>query len=378
MDTIDVCIIGGGMAGASVAFHLAPHARITLLERESHVGYHSTGRSAALYSPNYCTSLIQRLTLAGQPFLTSPPAGFTATPLLHDRGYLMIGRTAQLAARGQYEQEARAVGLDTRRLTIPQACELVPVLRPEAIDWALLDPSAWDLDVDSLLQGFLRGARANDASVLTSREAVTLTRDGDAWRITGSGCDFRAGIVVNAAGAWADEVARRAGVAPLGLVPHRRTAFIFEPPESVAVANWPMVADAEEQFYFKPDAGRLLGSLAEEVPSPPVDALPEDLDVAIAVDRIEQIIDFPVRRVLRSWTGLRVFGPDRDPVSGFDPDAPGFYWHAGLGGVGIQTAAGLGAFAAAMIRSEALPAALTERGVSAGQLAPERLRSRKV
>lgn len=374
MDTIDVCIIGGGMAGASVAFHLAPHARITLLERESHVGYHSTGRSAALFSPNYCSSLVQRLTLAGQPFLSSPPAGFTATPLLRDRGYLMIGRTAQLAARGQYEEEARAVGLDTQRLTIPEACELVPVLRPEAIDWALLDPNAWDLDVDSLLQGFLRGARANGASVLTSVEAVTLARDGNAWRITGSGFEIRAGIVVNAAGAWADEVAGRAGVAPLGLVPHRRTAFIFDPPRNVTVAHWPMVADPDEQFYFKPDAGRLLGSLAEEVPSPPVDALPEDLDVAIAVDRIEQVINFPVRRVLRSWTGLRVFGPDRDPVSGFDPDAPGFYWHAGLGGVGIQTAAGLGAFAAAMIRGEALPAALTEHGVSAGQLAPERLR----
>ena len=374
MDTVDVCIIGGGMAGASVAFHLAPHARVTLLERESHVGYHSTGRSAALYSPNYCSSLVQRLTLAGQPFLSSPPAGFTATPLLRDRGYLMIGRTAQLAARGQYEEEARAVGLDTLRLTIPEARELVPVLRPEAIDWALLDPNAWDLDVDSLLQGFLRGARAHGASVLTAREAVTLARDGDAWRITSSGFEIRAGIVVNAAGAWADEVARRAGVAPLGLVPHRRTAFIFDPPEKVAVAHWPMVADAEEQFYFKPDAGRLLGSLAEETPSPPVDALPEDLDVAIAVDRIERVVDFPVRRVLRAWTGLRVFGPDRDPVSGFDPDAHGYYWHAGLGGVGIQTAAGLGAFAAAIIRGAALPSALGERGVDAGQLAPERLR----
>ena len=374
MDTVDACIIGGGMAGASVAFHLAPHARVTLLERESHVGYHSTGRSAALYSPNYCSSLVQRLTLAGQPFLTSPPPGFTTAPLLRERGYLMIGRIAQLAARGQYEEEARAVGLDTRRLTIQEACELVPVLRPEAIDWALLDPNAWDLDVDSLLQGFLRGARAHGASVLTSREAVTLARDGDAWRVGGSGFEMRAGIVVNAAGAWADEVAGRAGVAPLGLVPHRRTAFIFEVPENVAVAHWPMVADAEEQYYFKPDAGRLLGSLAEETPSPPGDALPEDLDVAIAVDRIEQVIDFPVRRVLRSWTGLRVFGPDRDPVSGFEPGVPRFYWQAGLGGVGIQTAAGLGAFAAAMILGCAPTTALSEHRVEAAQLAPTRLR----
>ena len=373
MDTVDVCIIGGGMAGASVAFHLAPHASVTVLEREPHVGYHSTGRSAALYAPNYCSSLVQRLTLAGQPFLTTPPPGFTTTPLLHDRGYLMIGCTAQRAARGKYEDEAQA-DLDTRRLTPHEARELVPVLRPEAMDWALLDPHAWDLDVDSLLQGFLRGARAHGARVLTAREVTAIERDGATWHIAGPSFDLRAGIVVNASGAWADELAGRAGVAPLGLVPHRRTAFMFDAPENIVVANWPMVADADEQFYFKPDAARLLGSLGEEVPSPPVDAQPEDLDVAIAVDRIEQVIDFPVRRVLRSWTGLRVFAPDRDPVSGFEPGMPGFYWHAGLGGVGIQTAAALGPFAAAMILGHRPPTAISERHVGPAQLAPERLR----
>ncbi len=376
MDTVDVCVIGSGMAGASVAYHLAPHARVTLLEREPHAGYHSTGRSAALYSPNYCSNLVQRLTLVGQPFLTTPPPGFTLAPLLHERGYLMIGQAAQQAVRMQYEDDARAVGLETQRLAAPEARKLVPVLRPDAFDWALLDPNAWDLDVDALLQGFLRGARAHGASLLTSREALTLERIGNEWRVTCTGIDVRAGIIVNAAGAWADELARRAGLAPLGLVPHRRTAFIFEPPENVAVAHWPMVADAGERFYFKPDAGRLLGSLGEEVPSPPVDAQPEDLDVAVAVDRIEQVIDFPVRRVLRSWTGLRVFAADRDPVSGFEPGAGGFYWHAGLGGVGIQTAAALGPFAAATILGRDLPAPFGEHAIEPAQLAPHRLRRR--
>ena len=160
MDSVEVGIIGGGMAGASVAFHLAPHARVALIEREPHVGYHSTGRSAALYAPNYGSELVRRLTLAGQPFLVAPPSGFSATPLLRERGFLLIGNSAQLAARTTYEDEARAVGLETQRLTAREARELVPVLRPESCEWALLDPNAWDLDVEALLQGFLRGARA--------------------------------------------------------------------------------------------------------------------------------------------------------------------------------------------------------------------------
>ena len=180
-------------------------------------------------------------------------------------------------------------------------------------------------------------------------------------------------MVVNAAGAWADELAALAGVAALQLVPHRRTAFTFDPPPGYDVAPWPMIADADERFYFKPDAGRLLGSLGEERPSPAVDAQPEDLDVAVAVDRIEQVVNFSVRRVLRSWTGLRVFGPDRDPVSGFATGAPGFYWHAGLGGYGIQTAAALGMHAAAMILGHELPAALREHRISPNQLGPQRL-----
>jgi D-arginine dehydrogenase len=374
MELIDVCIVGGGMAGASVAFHLAPHARVTLLEREPHVAYHSTGRSAALYAPNYCSELVRRLTLAGRSFLAAPPTGFAAVPLLHERGFLLIGKNSQLAACEKYEIEALAAGLETKRLTSQEARELVPVLRAESCDWALRDPNVWDLDVDALLQGFLRGARAHGATVHTTREAAAIARDGTAWRITGPGYELRADVVVNAAGAWADEFAVRAGIAPLGLVPHRRTAFIFDPPARTAIAQWPMVTDADEQFYFKPDAGRLLGSLAEEVPSPPVDAQPEDLDVAVAVDRIEQVIDYSVTRVIRSWTGLRVFAPDREPVSGFEPGESGYYWHAGLGGYGIQTAPALGAYAAATITGRKLPQALIECGVDQVRLQVQRLR----
>lgn len=374
MDSVDVCIIGGGMAGASVAFHLAPHAAVAVLEREPQVGYHSTGRSAALYAPQYGSPVIRRLTASAGEFLSAPPDGFAAAPLLTDRGFMTIGSAAQRPALERHEALARASGQTATRLSTRDALELVPSLRPEAVDWALLDRTARDLDVESLLQGFLRGARAHGARVITGREVAVLERDGGGWRIGGNDFELQARILVDAAGAWADEIAGRAGVAPLGLVPHRRTAFVFDPPEQVAVARWPMVSDADELFYFKPEAGRLLGSLAEETPSPPVDAQPDELDVAIAVDRIEQAVDFAVRRVLRSWTGLRVFGPDRDPVSGFEPGVPGFYWHAAIGGYGIQTAPALGAFAAAMILGHEPPPALAERGLSVPQLAPERLR----
>ena len=378
MNTVDVCIIGGGMAGASIAWHLAPHASVALLEREPHAGYHSTGRSAALFSPNYCSRLVQQLTLAAQPFLETPPPGFTTASLLQERGYLMVGRDAQFAALAQYEREAAAAGLTTARMSTTEARALVPVLRAEACDWAMLDANAWDLDVDALLQGFLRGARTSGARWFGSHEVTAIARNGEGWRIRGVALgvdfEFRSPIVVNAAGAWADDVAKLAGIAPLGLVPHRRTAFIFDAPAGIETKRWPMVADADELFYFKPDGGRLLGSLGEEVPSPPVDAQPDDFDVATAVDRIEQVIDFPVQRVLRSWTGLRVFGADRDPVSGFDDNASGFYWHAALGGFGIQTAAALGALAAATILGRDLPAALAAQQLKAAQLAPQRLR----
>ena len=374
MDRIDVCIVGGGMAGASVAFHLAPHARVALLEREPQVAYHSTGRSAALYAPNYCSELVRRLTLAGRSFLSTPPEGFVDVPLLHERGFLLIGKNSQLPSRDKYESEALAAGLDARRLTFAQARALVPVLRQESCQWALLDPYAWDLDVDALLQGFLRGARSHGATVHTSREAAQVKRDGAGWCITGPEYALRADLLVNATGAWADDFAIRAGVDPLGLVPHRRTAFIFEPPPDTSIERWPMVTEADGQFYFKPDAGRLLGSLAEEVPSPPVDAMPEDLDVAVAVDRIEQAVNYSVTRVIRSWTGLRVFAPDREPVSGFDPEAPGFYWHAALGGYGIQTSPALGAYAAAKLLGRSGPQSLAECGVVSEQLEPQRLR----
>jgi len=373
MEQFDVCIIGGGMAGASLAFRLAPLAKVVLLEREPHVAYHSTGRSAALYHPQYGSPVIRALTTASGPFFHAPPAGFA--PILTERGSLIIGRAEQQQAYRRHEALAAASGQAPLRLSAAEVLERVPGLKPSAVDWGLYDAHSMDMDVDALLQGFLRAARVSGLKVETSKDVTAVAREGARWRVSAGGREFSAGVVVNAAGAWADATAALAGVAPLSLVPYRRTAFTFEAPAGIAAQRWPMVADADEQFYFKPDAGRLLGSLSEEVATPPCDVQPDEIDVAIAVDRLENVLDFPIRRVLRSWAGLRTFGPDRNPVSGFDPAAPGFYWHAGIGGYGIQTSAALGAYAAAMILGRPLDPDLAAQGIAAGQLGPGRLRS---
>ena len=374
MVEVDVCVIGGGMAGASVAYHLAPHARVLLLEREPHPGYHSTGRSAALYSPQYGSLAIRRLTAATGPFLHAPPEGFAAAPLLTPRGFLTIGTEADADELETLEELARATASPLERLSPAEVRALVPVIRDGSVAWGALDPAAMDMDVDALLQGFLRGARAHGTRIATGEEVMSLQRGESGWDVFSSTMRIRAAIIVNAAGAWADSIARLGNVTSLGLVPYRRTAFNFDIPATADPGTWPMVMDARERFYLKPDAGRLLGSLAEEQASEPCDAQPDDLDVATAVDRIEQVIDFPIRRVIRAWTGLRTFAADRDPVSGFERSAPGFYWHAAIGGYGIQTSAALGQHAAARILGRPLPDGLAALGLSAEDLDPARLR----
>ena len=372
MESVDVCIIGGGMAGASIAYRIAPRARVVMLEREPHVAYHSTGRSAALYHPQYGSRAIRALTTASGPFYEAPPEGFGT--ILSPRGSLVIGREGQDKARAKHETLARESGQEITYLDTKQVLDLVPQLRPEAVQWGLYDTLAMDMDVEVLLQGYLRAARRDGMQLVTSQNVESLERAGARWRVRTTQREYDAAVVVNASGAWADATAALAGIAPLGLVPYRRTAFTFDAPPGVGATRWPMIIDAAEQFYLKPDAGRVLGSLSEEEPSPPCDVQPEDLDVAIAVDRIESALTFPISRVIRAWAGLRTFGPDRNPVSGFEPSAPGFYWHAAIGGYGIQTSAALGAFAASTIAGQPLPDELSRHGVRSADLDPARLR----
>jgi D-arginine dehydrogenase len=250
----------------------------------------------------------------------------------------------------------------------------VPLLQREQIAGALLDATSADIDVDLLHQGFLRSARAAGAELHLGTGLLRLEREGSSWLAHTVAGSFRAATVVNAAGAWADEVAAMAGIAPVPLQPLRRTAVLIELPEGVDATLWPAVVAIDESQYFKPDAGLLLISAADETPSPPCDAQPEELDVAIAVDRFETLTGRPVRRVRHRWAGLRVFSPDRSPVVGFDASAPGFFWCAGQGGYGIQTSPALGRAAAALALGRGLPQDLMDMGITAEQLSPQRFR----
>lgn len=355
MQTTDVLIIGAGMAGASVACYLAPHAKVTLLEREAQPGYHATGRSAAMYSETYGNATVRALTTASRAFYFNPPGGFSPYPLLTPRGALIVGGADQHDALREAWRSMQALVPGIEWWTQDQIMRRVPVLRPEAAVYAVYEPDAMDMDVHAIHQGFLRGARRAGARLACDAQVRQIRREGDVWCVETAAGRFCAPVVINAAGAWCDELAKLAGVAPVGLVPMRRTAFICDAPAGSDISGWPLVIDANESFYFKPDAGMLLASPANEDPVAPQDVQPEELDVAIAVDRLERATTMTFPKVRRQWAGLRSFVADKTPVAGFAPDAPGFFWLAGQGGYGIQTAPALGELAAALVRGLPLP-----------------------
>ncbi len=370
--TADVLVIGGGIAGAAAADYLAGAARVILLERESQPGYHATGRSAALYSETYGNACVRAITSASRSFYLEPPAGFAEHPLLTPRGSLIIGGPARQARLRQAYDEMRALVPGIEWLDAGRIAQRVPVLRPEAASWAVYEPDAMDMDVHAIHQGFLRGMQASGGQLACDAEVLRLTRAGGVWQAETRAGQFAAPIVINAAGAWCDLVAQLAGAAPVGLVPKRRTAFTFAAPAGLDSRAWPLVIDIDEQFYFKPDAGVLLGSPANEDPVPAQDVQPEELDVALAVDRIERASTLCIGRVLRKWAGLRSFVADKTPVAGFAAEVEGFFWLAGQGGYGIQTAPALGRIAAALVQGQDLPPDIVAFGVRAADLSPQR------
>jgi D-arginine dehydrogenase len=372
MPRFDFVIVGSGMAGAGAAYELADRASVLLLERESAHGYHTTGRSAALYIETYGNAVNRGLTRSSRSFFERPPKGFCEYPLLSARGCLYIARSDQLEALAAMAAEGDTT---TQTLTRDEVLALVPALRPDYVAGGLIEPAAMDADVEALHQGFLRGARQRGADIRLDREVVAIQASPDGFTVTcADGASYEAGAVINAAGAWADVVARLAGVSPVGLQPMRRTAAVFDAPPGVDVRTWPAVIDVDEQFYFKPEAGRLLASPADETPSDPCDAWADDMDVAICIDQIQAAADIPVQRIVRSWAGLRSFVADRSPVIGFDDKVPGFFWLAGQGGYGVQTAPAAARTAAALAMGQALPADVAANGVSVDDLSPTRLR----
>jgi D-arginine dehydrogenase len=369
----DFLVIGGGMAGASAGYFLAERGSVVLLERESALGYHTTGRSAALYTENYGTPAVRALTRASGKFFRDPPAGFAEAALLHPRGALTVappGHEARLASALALAQRTTP---SIRAVDAKEVLALCPILKPDFIAAAIYEPDAMDLDVHAIHQGFLRGLRARGGDIVTGAGVEALERRDGGWQATTRVGRFQADVLVNAAGAWADDIAELAGVRGIGLVPKRRTAFIVDPPAGVDASRWPMVDDAREILYFKPESGRLLVSPMDETPMPPSDVQPEEIDVAEAAARLEAIARIEVRRVVRKWAGLRSFVRDKTPVVGPVPEARGFLWLAGQGGYGIMTSPAMGRLAAALAVGEPIPADLVAAGLAPDDILPGRI-----
>ena len=375
-DRADFLVIGGGIAGASVAFFLAPHGAVTVLEAESQPGYHSTGRSAALFMEGYGTAQVRALTMASRAFFENPPDYFGEHPLLTPRGAMVVATVGQEDLLEEQWNILKAVTPRARRLTTAEAHAIVPVLREDQVIGAVLDPDAADMDVHAIHQGYLRGMRRAGGTLVADARVEAIERVGDVWRVRAGARTFEAPILVDAAGAWVDAVGALAGARPIGLEPRRRSAFIFEPPAGTDVAAWPMVLGAAEDWYFKPDAAMLLGSSANADPTTPQDVQPEELDIATGIWRIEEATTLTIRRPTRTWAGLRSFVEDGDLVGGFAPDVPAFFWIAAQGGYGIQTSAAMGECCAALIRGLPIPAHAAGFGITPALLAADRLFAR--
>ncbi len=371
----DFLIVGGGIAGATAAHALSEHGEVIVLERESALAYHTTGRSAAQFFDTYGGAEIIKLNMASRPFFDAPPEDFSEVPLLHERGAMFFASEGQLDHMAQHLEESLAAGANIFPVDTAEAVRKVPILRPDRIAGALSEPDSKHMDVHAIHQGFLRGARRRAAKTIVDAEVTAVQKQGGAWRVTSRAGDFSAPWVINAAGAWCDELAGLAGIVPVGLVPKRRTAILIDAPSGHDISRWPMVISMREDVYFKPDSGRLLASPADETPMPPCDIQPDDLDIAVLVDRLQQVTTLEVRRIEHRWAGLRSFVPDHNLVIGEEPEHPGFFWLAGQGGYGIQTSPAAGRACAGLIVSGRLPDDLLDWNISAPALSPIRCRT---
>lgn len=369
MITADVLVLGAGMAGASLASELATDRRVVVLESEDRPGRHATGRSAAVYAENYGNAAVRALTRASRGFFEQPPAAFGESSMLRPRGAVFVADASRVERLNRLQDGNSGLA----RLDADEVLKRCPLLRPEWLAGGLADESVFDLDVAAIHHGFLRTARAAGAQLVVDAGAERISRKDDCWTVeVVGGRRYGAPVLVNAAGAWADEVARTAGVAASGLQPRRRTCVLLPAPAVAGFSSWPMVIDVDERAYFKPESGQLLLSPANEDESRPCDAVPDELDVALAIDRFETMTTANVDRIAHRWAGLRSFVPDRSPVVGFDPSAHGFFWLAGQGGYGIQMAPALARVAAALVRNEALPTDIAGQGLDLAALAPGR------
>ncbi len=374
MPNYDVVIIGGGIAGLSLAYFLSPHRSVAVLEREEALGYHSTGRSAAEFVLRYNAPEICKLATISRAFFDRPPEGFSDVPLLRQRGGVMIAGAGKLDRFEKLLAEEREFTPEIQRLTKDEALACVPILKPDYVAAAFHDPNFWDIEVENLLQGYVKGARRNGCDILERHEILAARHHGSGWLLGTAAGEIGAKVVVNAAGAGGP------GCRDLRRKPERhRPASAHRhhrrPACRLDAAKLPEINEVDEDFYMKPEGGRLLASPADATPCEASDVQPEEIDVAWAAHYVEEATTVPVRRIVKSWAGLRSFSPDRLPVIGFAPGCPDFFWLAGQGGYGILTSPALGALAAALLSGTAPPAGFRAEGLDPRQFDPGRLQS---
>lgn len=375
MENFDVVVIGAGIAGLSAAYELARTSKVLVLEREEQPGYHSSGRSAAVYASSYGSEMpvINALTKASGNFFLNPPEGFSEHPLHHDRGVLFVAHQNQLEVLEQFYRKLKPKNEQLELMNRETVSALVPILKSEYCNKGVYDKDVFEIDVHALQEGYVKGVRQSGGVLVTKFEVSELRYEAGNWIISDGEQCYRAPIVINAAGAWVDEVAKLAGAKPVGIKPMRRSAILVDPPEGVESDDWPMTVDVQESFYFKPDAGKIMVSSANEDPSPPCDVQPEELDIAYAAHYAGEATNLNIRRVEHSWAGLRNFVADRSLVVGFDSAKEGFFWLAGQGGYGIQTAPAAGRLVASLILEQQVPEELTRLGMDMKMISPSRL-----
>lgn len=375
MRAYDAIIIGGGIAGASIGYELAADHQVCLLEAESTLASHTTGRSAATFLESQGSVQIRALTRASRPFYENPPDPFEG-PLVTPLPLMVTAGPGQSAALRALHAEISAQTPTAHLLDGQRAREVNPLLSPGYPELALLEPEAMEIDVHAIHQGYVRGLRQRGGIVRTSARVVSAIRSDGWWEVSdASGARHRAATLVNAAGAWADDVAGITGAQPIGIQPLRRTIFMVKAPVDVDLGTLPMTADVEGTFYFKREGAQLLCSPADATPAPPGDARPDVLTIAQGLDTINAVTTLKARHITSSWAGLRSFAPDGDPAVGYDERAEGLFWFAGQGGFGIQTAPALAQLGSALFRGAAANAGLTAAGVEAQRLLVTRLRT---
>jgi D-arginine dehydrogenase len=377
MDNYDVVVVGGGIAGISIAYELAADRSVCLVDQEASLAVHTTGRSAAGLTLAVRNETVRALTRSSLKFLLDPPVGFDR-PIVEPRSTLWFATEQDNQSSSDLQALLTAMP-QVREVNGAQAREICPIVRSERMSLFLLDPGASNVDVHALHQGYVKGFLARGGTIEREWRLTESIDDHGAWKLRNSkGHTVSAQVVVNAAGAWSDLVATSAQAQPVGLLPLRRTLFVAGSPAHRAEPQWPTLFSLAGDFYLKPDSGKFLCSPMDSTLEAPRDTRPDELEISRAIDSINEVTTLNLRHVSSAWAGQRTHSADGNPVVGFDPDRPGFFWFAGQGGLGIQTAPAMAALGSGLIRANAAPAALVEDGVDVDELTPMRFRTQRL